>query len=86
MVKGFRRIASLTAFSRVPDLVRDMAFSYFPGASGVMEGYWFWKYIDKPVLSVFMLSFVEVVVGSGNLVKLAKLRKQSPFIGQKTRF
>jgi len=67
MVKGFRQIASLTAFSRVLDLVRNMAFSYFPGASGVMEGYWFWKYIDKPVLSV--------VVGYGNLVKLAKLRK-----------
>jgi len=39
MVKGFRQIALLTAFSRVLGLVRDMAFSYFLGASGVMDGW-----------------------------------------------
>jgi putative peptidoglycan lipid II flippase len=39
MVKGFRQIASLTAFSRVLGLVRDMAFSYFLGASGVMDAW-----------------------------------------------
>jgi len=39
MVKGFRQIASLTAFSRVLGLVRDMAFSYFLGAGGLMDGW-----------------------------------------------
>jgi len=39
MVKGFRQIALLTAFSRVLGLVRDMAFSYFLGASGVMDAW-----------------------------------------------
>ena len=39
MVKGFRQIALLTAFSRVLGLLRDMAFSYFLGASGVMDAW-----------------------------------------------
>jgi len=39
MVKGFRQIALLTAFSRVLGLVRDMAFSCFLGASGVMDAW-----------------------------------------------
>lgn len=39
MVKGFRQIASLTAFSRVLGLARDMAFSYFLGAGGLMDGW-----------------------------------------------
>ena len=39
MVKGFRQIASLTAFSRVLGLVRDMAFAYFLGASGLMDSW-----------------------------------------------
>ncbi|MHC5060403.1 MAG: murein biosynthesis integral membrane protein MurJ [Planctomycetota bacterium] len=39
MVKGFRQIASLTAFSRVLGLIRDMAFSYFLGASGLMDSW-----------------------------------------------
>lgn len=39
MVKGFRQIASLTAFSRVLGLLRDMAFSYFLGAGGLMDGW-----------------------------------------------
>ena len=39
MVKGFRQIACLTAFSRVLGMVRDMAFAYFLGASGLMDGW-----------------------------------------------
>jgi putative peptidoglycan lipid II flippase len=39
MVKGFRQIASLTAFSRVLGLLRDMSFAYFLGASGLMDSW-----------------------------------------------
>jgi len=39
MVKGFRQIASLTAFSRVLGMLRDMAFAYFLGASGLMDSW-----------------------------------------------
>ena len=37
MVKGFRQIALLTAFSRVLGLVRDMVFAFFLGAGGFMD-------------------------------------------------
>lgn len=39
MIKGFRQIASLTALSRVFGMLRDMAFAYFLGASGLMDGW-----------------------------------------------
>ncbi len=39
MVKGFRQIASLTAFSRVLGLLRDMAYSHFLGAAGLMDAW-----------------------------------------------
>jgi putative peptidoglycan lipid II flippase len=39
MIKGFRQIASLTALSRVVGMLRDMAFAYFLGASGLMDGW-----------------------------------------------
>lgn len=39
MIKGFRQIASLTAMSRVFGMLRDMAFAYFLGASGLMDGW-----------------------------------------------
>jgi putative peptidoglycan lipid II flippase len=39
MVKGFRQIALLTAASRVMGMVRDMAFAYFLGASGLFDGW-----------------------------------------------
>jgi putative peptidoglycan lipid II flippase len=39
MIKGFRQIASLTAVSRVFGMLRDMAFAYFLGASGLMDGW-----------------------------------------------
>lgn len=39
MIKGFRQIASLTALSRVLGMLRDMAFAYFLGASGLMDGW-----------------------------------------------
>jgi putative peptidoglycan lipid II flippase len=39
MVRGFRQIASLTMLSRVVGMLRDMAFAYFLGASGLMDGW-----------------------------------------------
>jgi putative peptidoglycan lipid II flippase len=39
MIKGFRQIASLTAISRIFGMVRDMAFAYFLGAAGLMDGW-----------------------------------------------
>ncbi|MFC1634661.1 murein biosynthesis integral membrane protein MurJ [Planctomycetota bacterium] len=39
MIKGFRQIASLTAVSRVFGMLRDMAFAYFLGAAGLMDGW-----------------------------------------------
>jgi len=39
MIKGFRQIASLTALSRVFGMLRNMAFAYFLGASGLMDGW-----------------------------------------------
>ncbi|MHC4739816.1 MAG: murein biosynthesis integral membrane protein MurJ [Planctomycetota bacterium] len=39
MIRGFRQIASLTAISRVFGMLRDMAFAYFLGASGMMDGW-----------------------------------------------
>lgn len=39
MIKGFRQIASLTAFSRVLGMLRDMAFAYFLGAGSLMDGW-----------------------------------------------
>jgi len=39
MIKGFRQIASLTMLSRVVGMLRDMAFAYFLGASGLMDGW-----------------------------------------------
>ena len=37
MIKGFRQIVSLTTISRVLGMLRDMAFAYFLGASGIMD-------------------------------------------------
>lgn len=37
MVKGFRQIASLTALSRVFGLIRDVSYSHFFGAGGLMD-------------------------------------------------
>jgi putative peptidoglycan lipid II flippase len=39
MIQGFRQIASLTALSRVFGMLRDMAFAYFLGAAGLMDGW-----------------------------------------------
>jgi len=39
MIHGFRQIASLTAISRVFGMLRDMAFAYFLGAAGLMDGW-----------------------------------------------
>ena len=39
MIKGFRQIALLTAFSRVLGMLRDMAFAYFLGAGSLMDGW-----------------------------------------------
>jgi len=39
MIKGFRQIALLTTFSRILGMLRDMAFAYFLGASGLMDGW-----------------------------------------------
>jgi putative peptidoglycan lipid II flippase len=39
MIKGFRQIASLTVISRVFGMLRDMAFAYFLGAAGLMDGW-----------------------------------------------
>ena len=39
MIKGFRQIASLTAFSRVFGMLRDMAFAYFFGAGWLMTAW-----------------------------------------------
>lgn len=39
MIKGFRQIALLTIFSRILGLIRDMAYSYFFGTSGLMDSW-----------------------------------------------
>ena len=39
MIKGFRQIASLTVISRIFGMLRDMAFAYFLGAAGLMDGW-----------------------------------------------
>lgn len=39
MIKGFRQIAGLTTISRVFGMLRDMAFAYFLGATGLMDGW-----------------------------------------------
>ncbi len=39
MIKGFRQIVVLTVVSRILGMVRDMAFAFFLGASGVMDGW-----------------------------------------------
>ncbi len=39
MIRGFRQIVLLTVVSRVLGMVRDMAFAFFLGASGVMDGW-----------------------------------------------
>ncbi len=39
MIKGFRQIALLTMLSRAMGMLRDMAFAYFLGASGLMDGW-----------------------------------------------
>ena len=39
MIKGFRQIALLTTLSRVLGMLRDMAFAYFLGATGLMDGW-----------------------------------------------
>jgi len=39
MIRGFRQIASLTLFSRVLGMLRDMAYSYFLGAGGLMDAW-----------------------------------------------
>ena len=39
MIKGFRQIAVLTILSRILGMLRDMAFAYFLGASGLMDGW-----------------------------------------------
>ncbi len=39
MIKGFRQIVGLTVISRILGMVRDMAFAFFLGASGVMDGW-----------------------------------------------
>ena len=39
MIKGFRQIAGLTTISRVFGMLRDMAFAYFLGAAGLMDGW-----------------------------------------------
>jgi len=39
LIRGFRQIAVLTTLSRILGMVRDMAFAYFLGASGLMDGW-----------------------------------------------
>jgi len=39
MVKGFRQIVSFTVLSRIFGMLRDMAFAYFLGAGGLMDGW-----------------------------------------------
>jgi putative peptidoglycan lipid II flippase len=39
MIKGFRQIASLTAVSRIFGFVRDIAYSYFFGASALLDAW-----------------------------------------------
>jgi putative peptidoglycan lipid II flippase len=39
LIKGFRQIVLLTVLSRVLGMARDMAFAFFLGASGVMDGW-----------------------------------------------
>ena len=56
MVKGFRQIASLTAFSRVLGMLRDMAFAYFLGASGVMDA---WVIGNANTTSAYLLNLLN---------------------------
>jgi putative peptidoglycan lipid II flippase len=39
LIKGFRQIVILTTLSRVLGMLRDVAFAYFLGASGLMDGW-----------------------------------------------
>lgn len=39
MIKGFRQIALLTAFSRIFGMLRDMAYSHFFGATGFLDAW-----------------------------------------------
>ena len=39
MIRGFRQIVLLTTLSRVLGMLRDMAFAYFLGATGLMDGW-----------------------------------------------
>jgi putative peptidoglycan lipid II flippase len=39
LIRGFRQIAFLTILSRILGLLRDMAFAYFLGAGGLMDGW-----------------------------------------------
>jgi len=39
MIKGFRQIALITMLSRILGMLRDMAFAYFLGATGLMDGW-----------------------------------------------
>jgi len=39
LIQGFRQIVVLTVVSRVLGMVRDMAFAFFLGATGVMDGW-----------------------------------------------
>ena len=39
MIRGFRQIAVLTTLSRILGMLRDMAFAYFLGAGGLMDGW-----------------------------------------------
>ena len=39
LIKGFRQIVILTTLSRILGMLRDMAFAYFLGASGLMDGW-----------------------------------------------
>ncbi|MHC4519468.1 MAG: murein biosynthesis integral membrane protein MurJ [Planctomycetota bacterium] len=39
MIKGFRQIVGLTILSRVLGMLRDMAFAFFLGATGIMDGW-----------------------------------------------
>ena len=39
MIKGFRQIVGLTVLSRILGMLRDMAFAFFLGAGGIMDGW-----------------------------------------------
>jgi putative peptidoglycan lipid II flippase len=39
LIRGFRQIALLTTLSRILGMLRDVAFAYFLGASGLMDGW-----------------------------------------------